>query len=136
MAKRSLVVNKPSDVTLEGARTVKVSTEKAAMSERELISDAAHKGLVFYNIHVDEFRALSMNPYDWVVSEVYPISKEGKLWVDRPKSAYAAAICEKKRAIMKKLGHRYIVVNQGMDLHGVMSQVANLDADSGGAFLE
>ncbi len=51
---------------------------------------------------------------DWVVSYFFPVVKDEKgknvpTYVDTPRNERALKVCEKKAAIMKKLGHRYVV---------------------------
>ena len=51
----------------------------------------------------------------WCVRKYYPHSKFGALYVDEPQNERELALCKEKEIIMKKLGHKYLIIERGQN---------------------
>ncbi len=81
------------------------------------LRDLTSSAITVKNYPVQEFKALSAEPSDWGVSYYFPVAKDesGKTvptFVDAPENKRQTALCQKKAAVMEKLGRRYLVFKQ------------------------
>jgi hypothetical protein len=54
------------------------------------------------------------------VDKYFPYALGGPLFIDEPQNERDENICEEKKAIMEKLGHRYIIIKRGMSEIDIM----------------
>lgn len=47
------------------------------------------------------------------VSKFFPFAEGGPLFVDEPNMEHEFSMCERKKEVMKKLGHRYLIIKPG-----------------------
>lgn len=86
------------------------------------VQEIVKSKLVHFNYMIHEFKDLSPDPIDWVVSEYYPNAKDengniAPAFVDRPKNKRQQDLCiYKKSEIMKAKKRRYVVVLPEKDI--------------------
>lgn len=54
------------------------------------------------------------NPELWYVNKFFPYAKQGPLFVDEPKNDIEETMCDKKRSVVEKNGHKYLIIKKGM----------------------
>lgn len=99
---------------IDESNSIKLAIAKKAEDFTDEVQELAFTKLIHYNYLIHEFKEISPEPTDWVVSEYYPQAKNGAVYVDRPKNARQEILCEKKAEIMKKKKLRYIVYKPKM----------------------
>lgn len=66
-----------------------------------------------------------------LVDKMYPFAEGGQLLVDEPTYPYQIENCERKRAVLKKLGFRYVIIRPGQTLQQVIEEFL-YELDNGG----
>jgi hypothetical protein len=97
------------------------SKEDPREDDKEILDELLETPFYSLNHGVPEFRKemISRDPRDLVTRWFFPNAEvEGKrtpTYVDYPQTKHEIAICEKKAAVMKKLGRRYIILQLDQD---------------------
>lgn len=60
----------------------------------------------------------------WTVDKYYPFAENGPLFVDEPSQKEDIGPYTLKREAMKKLGHRYLLLTEGMKFHEALEALA------------
>lgn len=89
------------------------------------LSDRVAEDNFYYLKHyfpggLNEFRDF---PNLRMVKKFYPYAKGGPLYVDEPVFEFQKEECRRKKDVMKKLGLRYIVLEDGMSKEDALSQL-------------
>ncbi len=134
MAKRNSGIikhdhEKAAEIALAGEEVREVLREKRLeniqveqkMKSLSILRELLRTPIIIQNYTVHEFKAMSQNNTDWVVSYFFPVAKNEKgetvpTYVDSPLNDRQRAVCEKKAEIMRGLGRRYIVVENNNHL--------------------
>lgn len=104
-----------ADATIDGSAIKEVAREaKIEQAERNMevinsLNEFTKSKLYHLNYLIHDFKELSAEPSDWIVSMYYPAAATGPTFVDFPKNDRQLLLCQKKAEIMKKKNKRYLV---------------------------
>lgn len=104
-----------AEATIDGSTIKEVVREaKIEKAERSFeviksLNQFTKSTLYHLNYMIHEFKKLSPEPSDWVVSLYYPAADGGPVFVDFPRTERQFDLCEKKFEIMKAKNKRYLV---------------------------
>lgn len=97
---------------------------KGTITSKDISEKIAESRVLFRSWKNDGLKAAF--PHErrlWTTEKYYPDAKGGPLYIDEPQGTQEVAECERKREVMKKLGHRYLVIRVGTDLFAAMQQL-------------
>lgn len=79
------------------------------------VSDKVAEDNFFHiNYYPPGLRKLADDRNDlWLVRKYYPYSKFGALYIDEPQDERELLLCKEKEIMMKKLGHKYLIIKRG-----------------------
>ena len=112
-----------ADATIDGRELKQFKREVAfenAVKSYEVVKNLREEmqsGLTHMNYFLPEFKEISKEPSDWVISYFFPIAKDGDgnivpTYVDAPKTKRQLALCAQKAEIMRKKGLKYLVYRE------------------------
>lgn len=96
-----------------------VSEQKPEIKRKtfqSLAETVAQDAFFYANYYYEGGREIFENePKLQTVDKYFPWAEGGPLFIDEPELPYQLDMCNKKSEVMKRLGHRYLILKPGMN---------------------
>lgn len=125
---RTVKKKEPDTVRLQSDEEIKEALIKAAIERRSkpgaladrLAGDTLHYRNYYYP---GGMKAFPHEPKMQSVDKLYPLAKGSPLLVDEPVFPEEIANCERKKPVMRAMGHRYICILPEMSFEEAMEEL-------------